>query len=185
VTNNDNSMRKKVTIDIWAANRWGLFLLAVSAVLLLVPYFLMSSWSYFLEQLTNGWAILVFCFSLVAGVFLHEGIHGLTWGLTNRNFHNVSFGIIRKYITPYCHYSEPMSRSKYILGAVMPFLLLGIVPAVWGLMVMNVWIIFFAIFFIAGAAGDLWMIGLILKENPKAQFLDHPSEAGFFVIENE
>jgi hypothetical protein len=37
---------------------------------------------------------------------------------------------------------------------------------------------------ISGATGDFWMIWLTLKEDPKALFLDHPSVAGFFVIDN-
>ena len=39
------------------------------------------------------------------------------------------------------------------------------------------------IFFIASAAGDIWMTWLLTKENPKSMVLDHPSEAGFYIID--
>lgn len=41
------------------------------------------------------------------------------------------------------------------------------------------------IFFIAAAAGDIWMTWLLTKENPKSLVLDHPSEAGFYIIDEE
>ena len=41
------------------------------------------------------------------------------------------------------------------------------------------------IFFIAAAAGDIWMTWLLTKENPKSMVLDHPSEAGFYIIDEE
>ena len=37
--------------------------------------------------------------------------------------------------------------------------------------------------FIAAAAGDIWMTWLLTKENPKSMVLDHPSEAGFYIID--
>ena len=33
------------------------------------------------------------------------------------------------------------------------------------------------------AAGDIWMTWLLTKENPKSMVLDHPSEAGFYIID--
>ena len=44
------------------------------------------------------------------------------------------------------------------------------------------WLLFGLIFF-AAAAGDIWMTWLMLKEPKDALFLDHPSEAGFYVME--
>jgi len=41
------------------------------------------------------------------------------------------------------------------------------------------------IFFIAAAAGDIWMTWLLTKENPKSMVLDHPSEAGFYIIDED
>ena len=39
------------------------------------------------------------------------------------------------------------------------------------------------IFFIAAAAGDIWMTWLLTKEDRHSLVLDHPSEAGFYIIE--
>ena len=34
-----------------------------------------------------------------------------------------------------------------------------------------------------GGAIDIWMTWLLTKENPKSMVLDHPSEAGFYIID--
>ena len=41
------------------------------------------------------------------------------------------------------------------------------------------------IIFISAAAGDIWMTWLLTKEDPKNMVLDHPTEAGFYIIEEE
>ena len=46
-------------------------------------------------------------------------------------------------------------------------------------------ILFLVPFFIAAAAGDIWMTWLLTKENPKSLVLDHPSEAGFYIIDED
>lgn len=176
-------MQREVSIDIVKASMFSILLMLIAAVVFTVPFFLIWQW----REVFNALGlqdIILFIAALLLGVVLHEGIHGLTWGIVNRDFRPISFGVIWKFLTPYCHYSKPMSRNNYIWGAIMPFLLLGILPAVLSLFTGNVLLLVLGIIFISGAAVDLWMTWLILKEDPKATVLDHPSEAGFFVIDN-
>ncbi|MBQ3635846.1 MAG: hypothetical protein II951_09560 [Bacteroidales bacterium] len=44
--------------------------------------------------------------------------------------------------------------------------------------------LFFGLISIASATGDLWMMLLLRKEKSGSLILDHPSEAGYYVIEN-
>lgn len=174
-------MQRKVSIDIIAANKFAILLLFLSAVVFCVPFFLLWTW----EEITiNSTISFAFLIALFLGILLHEGIHGFTWGLVNHNFRPVSFGVIWKYLTPYCHYSEPMLRNNYIWGAITPFIFLGLIPAVCSLFLGRFELLVLGLIYISGAAGDLWMIWLILKEDPKAMVLDHPSEAGFYIIDN-
>ncbi|MGI6231359.1 MAG: DUF3267 domain-containing protein [Prevotella sp.] len=175
--------RRKVAIDIIAANKFSIGVLLLVGTVFTVLFFLLWPWKETLQQF--AYQALLFAVVLFLGIPVHEGIHGLTWGLVNRNFRKVSFGVIWKYMTPYCHYSEPMSRCKYIVGAVMPFIFLGLVPIAYALWSGSFLWLLFGIIFIGGATGDLWMTLLILKEPRDALFLDHPSEAGFYVIEND
>lgn len=175
-------MLRKVSIDIIAASKFAILLFVLSAVVFCVPFFLLWTWK---EIVQNSTFSIAFLIALVLGVPLHEGIHGLTWGLVNRSFKPVSFGVMWKYLTPYCHYSEPMPRNHYIWGAITPFIFVGLIPAVSSLFIGNIELLLLGLIYISGAAGDLWMIWLILKEDPNAMILDHPSEAGFFIIDNE
>jgi hypothetical protein len=45
--------------------------------------------------------------------------------------------------------------------------------------------LFFGLLYIAAAAGDIWMAWLLQKENPQSTVLDHPSEAGFYIYDEE
>lgn len=179
----DNTTRRKVAINIISANIFAFILAIVSAILMAIPFFLLHpDWLHhsYSSMSDDLWFILF----MILGVPIHEGIHGLTWGLVNKGgFRHVSFGVIWKYLTPYCHYSKPMTRGRYIAGALMPCLILGIIPAVASLFNGNIFWLAFGVIYISGAAGDLWMTWLILKEPKDAMFLDHPSEAGFYVIE--
>ena len=84
---------------------------------------------------------------------------------------------------PYCHCDEPMRIPGYMMGAMMPCVILGIIPSIVALLIGNLPLLAWGIFFIAAAAGDIWMTWLLTKENPKSMVLDHPSEAGFYIID--
>ena len=177
-------MSKKVSINIVSANVFALLLFVGCILVLGVPFTLIWPMHEISSHFTLSSANL-FLIAIVVGVFLHEGIHGLTFALLNRGgFRNVSFGVMWKYLTPYCHYSKPMSRNRYIAGALAPFLILGVVPSVWALFCGNPFLLVYGILYISAAAGDLWMVWLILKESPKSMILDHPSEAGFYVLDD-
>lgn len=179
----DHPTRRKVAINIISANIFALILGGVAGVVFAIAFFrLQPDW--FHRSISSVADIFWFLLAMVLGIPIHEGIHGLTWGLVNKGgFRHVSFGVIWKYLTPYCHYSEPMTRGRYIAGALMPCLILSIIPAVASLFNGNIFWLIFGIIYISGAAGDLWMTWLMLKEPKDAMFLDHPSEAGFYVIE--
>ena len=62
-------------------------------------------------------------------------------------------------------------------------LIVGVIPAIVALFIGSLPMLAWGIFFIAAAAGDIWMTWLLTKENPKSMVLDHPSEAGFYIID--
>ena len=88
-------------------------------------------------------------------------------------------------LTPYCHCNEPISLRYYQKAALMPCVLLGIVPTMVAMYISSLWLLALGVFFIAAAAGDLWMAWLLTKEDPRCKVLDHPSEAGFYLYPPE
>ena len=96
---------------------------------------------------------------------------------------SISFGVMWKLLTPYCHCDEPMHIPGYMMGAMMPCVILGVIPAIAALFIGSLPMLAWGIFFIAAAAGDIGMTWLLTKENPWSMVLDYPSEAGFYIID--
>ncbi len=179
---------RKVAIDIMKANVFGLILLVASTVVLLVPYFLLwpEQWSFdtVAGWLMDGWGYLLFFLLFLAGIVVHELLHGLAWSFfAPGGWRSISFGVMWKMLTPYCHCDKPMRIPGYIVGAVTPCVVLGIIPAIVGIVIGHLPTLIWGIIFIAAAAGDLWMTWLLMKENPRSMVLDHPTEAGFYILD--
>ncbi|HPR33193.1 MAG TPA: DUF3267 domain-containing protein [Prolixibacteraceae bacterium] len=112
----------------------------------------------------------------------HELIHGVVWALAaSRGFRSISFGILWKLVTPYCHCREPLQVKHYILGALMPALVLGFIPAIIALITGRLGLLIFGIFFTIAAVGDFMVIWLLRNEHRNTWVEDHPSEAGCFI----
>ena len=176
---------RKVTIDLKKANNFGFVVMGVVTVALAVPFFLI--WGlpvHSIGFIHNPW-LMLYCFiGMLAGIVLHELIHGITWACYAKSgWRSISFGVIWKMLTPYCHCSEPMGVRAYMLGSMMPCIILGILPAVAAMCTGDFLLLVWGISFIGAAAGDIWITWLLTKENPKSMVLDHPSEAGFYIID--
>ena len=176
---------RKVAIDIVKANIFAVVIMVVSAVVFLVPFFWIWVGKKPIGELLGGfgdWSV-TFIFVIV-GIVVHELIHGITWACYAKSgWKSISFGVMWKLLTPYCHCDEPMRIHGYMMGAMMPCIVLGVIPAVIALFIGSLPLLAWGIFFIAAAAGDIWMTWLLTKENPKSMVLDHPSEAGFYIID--
>lgn len=116
------------------------------------------------------------------GIVLHELIHGATWAIFLKDgFKSIKFGFISKYGTPYCHSKRPMKIKHYLLGGIMPSIILGLIPLVSGLIIGNFWVMLFGLLFTTSSIGDLMVCRLLITENLNDYAEDHSSEAGCYV----
>ncbi len=126
------------------------------------------------------WSAMLFCIGIFAGVAVHELIHGFTWmWATRSSFSHLRFGLLRGGV--YCHIDVPMSKRKYVVGALMPLLLLGVVPFLLSFATHSLWLMLFGAIFIGCAMGDVLIVWAIRKEPPDTLVYDHPSEPGCIV----
>lgn len=124
--------------------------------------------------------ILIFFISII----IHELIHGLTWSFSCKNkWKSIDFGFIWKYITPYCTCGEVLALKNYIMGALMPTIILGFIPYIIALFTGNESLMMYSILLVICGGGDLYMILLLLKYR-NVKVIDHPYLAGC-VIFNE
>ena len=126
---------------------------------------------------------LILLFIWLISLAVHELLHGFGWSLFCKDrFKSIRFGVIWSALTPYCNCKEPLGFGQYLLGAVLPLFILGFIPSAVALLLGNVYLLYFGALGIMGAGGDM-LISLSMRKYPKALFLDHPTECGFFAFE--
>lgn len=190
--NIEDYKKEKLTIDIVKANLYGILILIPVSLIYGIPFYLLhynDSTTLSLKELINNnenisifTLYLIFFSTIIIGIILHELIHGLTWSLfAKKRFKSIKFGVLWKMFTPYCHCKEPLLLKHYIMGAIMPAIVLGFIPAVYSIIFGNVAILIFGIFFTMAGAGDFLVINLIRNKNGNSLVQDHPSEAGCFI----
>jgi hypothetical protein len=132
-----------------------------------------------------GPVILIAVFIL--GAIIHELLHGLTWALfCKEGVKSIEYGIYWSLLTPYCHCREILSKSAYILGGIMPGLIMGFFPALWGLIIGNLLVFLFGLFFSMAASGDLLVLSMLLRHKKGDYVQDHPEKIGCYVfVKNE
>lgn len=122
-------------------------------------------------------------FLAIIGILVHELIHGIFFSkYASHGFKSIKFGVLWKTLTPYCHCKEPLKVKHYIVGVLAPLFVVGVLPAILGIVLGNLGLTIFGVFFSGAAAGDIMIYNLIKKENPEDYVQDHPSEAGCYIF---
>lgn len=192
MTNFEEYKKENLTVNLIWANIFGLLIVIPILLLFGLPYFLIWTSQFqpgnlrmLIPDFIVGQTVIIFVL-LLGGIVLHELIHGITWSrFTEKGFKSIRFGVLWKMLTPYCHCKEPLKVNQYILGAIMPSIILGIIPSVIAILIGNFGLLIFGIFFTMAAAGDFLIINLLRKENKDDLVLDHPSEAGCYIYRKE
>lgn len=123
---------------------------------------------------------------LLAGMVVHELIHGLTFSLfTSDGLKSVEFGFQWKAFAPYCHCKVPLESRHYKTSLVMPGLILGLLPAIIGLGTGSIMTFAYGWIFTLAAGGDLLMILLLRDVSPYSLVQDHPEKIGCLIYERQ
>ena len=116
-------IKYNLTVGVVAAN--------VLAILVMAPFIALALWIFHLTvpksaAAFTAWDGAVMLLMIIALIVIHELFHGLTWGcFAKTHLKSIDFGVIWSMLTPYCTCAEPLSRWQYILGCLMPTLVLG------------------------------------------------------------
>lgn len=176
--------QRDLTIGVLSAN--------IGAVAVTMPLILLAGWMYITVHPANEVrftlpSIGLFLALFLLAILLHEWIHGLTWGLfAKSHLRAISFGVIWQALTPYCTCSEPLTRGQYLLGGIMPTLILGILPAVFAILAGSLPLFLFSELMILGGGGDLLIIGKLLLYRSRGKevlYYDHPYACGLTAFE--
>jgi sterol desaturase/sphingolipid hydroxylase (fatty acid hydroxylase superfamily) len=175
-----------LTISIVKANLF-VFLLAIPVVAIGVLLFAWKNPISLLTPTPQGSLLFVVLFLVL--VVAHELIHGLTWSLyAEHHFKDIEFGFMKEYLTPYCTCTTPLLKSHYIMGALMPCVVLGIFPTAIGILLGSHLLFWTGIVMILTAGGDIMIVMKVLaykSQNGAEEILiyDHPTQAGSVIFE--
>ncbi|MCI6375897.1 MAG: DUF3267 domain-containing protein [Clostridiales bacterium] len=119
---------------------------------------------------------------MIVLMVIHELIHGITWGLFAENhWKDIEFGIIWKMLTPYCTCKSALTKLQYIIGGLMPTLILGFGLGLVAIIIGNMLLFLLAELMIFGGGGDFLIAGKLLMFRTKYKdciYMDHPTECG-------
>jgi hypothetical protein len=175
----ENYKKEKLTVNLVWANIFAILILIPIFFVFGIPYYLI--WHSKLDSDIGLDGLYIFG-AFILGIIVHELIHGIIWARYAKNgFKSMKFGVLWKMITPYCHCKEPLKVRHYIIGAIAPAIILGLIPSIIAIIIGNLELLIFGMVFTIAAGGDFLIINLIRKENKDDLVQDHPSEVGCFI----
>ncbi len=185
----DRDAWQEVTIPIREiVLRLGWWLVIVALVLCLPMVLLwgvpdLPAWPWpavWLGEIARGGALLLLAY--VVSVPIHEGLHALGMLVTGTPRSEITFGARILHGVVYVHCGAEMKLTAYRLVLILPVLVTGLLPAVWGLAGGSWWIVAYAYLMIVSAAGDLEMYWRLRKFPGDALTRDHPDLLGCEVL---
>jgi hypothetical protein len=121
----------------------------------------------------------VFIALLVTGALVHELIHALAWSIfARRPLSAIRIGIQWRSVAPYAHPRDPMPVGAYRAGAIMPAIVLGLVPAGVAIALGEPLLMAWSLLFVLAAGGDFVVLWLIRRLPRDRLVQDHPTRAG-------
>ncbi len=171
-----------ITMGALAANILSV-VIAIPFIAFFVMLFLLNGHEFWIDSFQMLFAFVIIFVLIV----VHELIHGITWAaFVKEGWKSISFGFIVEYLTPYCSCNQPMKKYQIIVGAIMPTIVLGFIPAIVAVFTGSTITLFVALMLIMGGGGDMIIIFKLLRFKSTAKdvlFIDHPYELGTAVFE--
>jgi pimeloyl-ACP methyl ester carboxylesterase len=174
------------TSTMLQANMIAILLVPIAFALFLGPFWLI--WGEFVTEAqgvmdTAVWlrAILIFLGSIV----VHELLHAIGYIYVGKaRWSEVKFGFSWRGLAPYAHCHAVMNMSAYRVAVMLPGIVLGITPAIVGLVVGSYWLTFFGAVMVMAAGGDLAVLLATRGVPATATVRDHPSKPGCEVLKD-
>jgi hypothetical protein len=193
---NTGSQDREISMPIIRAYRIALLLIPVLLLLFGIPYLLL--WMNSLSHKIVNFAQALFrdgrlgiltpylvkgTVAILVGIFLHELLHGMGWIVfAKKGFHSLQFGFMTPELAPYAHCKEPLPVYAYRVGIILPGLLLGFFPAIFGIVTGNFCWLCYGIFFTWAASGDFIMFWMIRHLKRNTLVMDHPDKLGCIIL---
>lgn len=147
------------------------------AIVVFIPLYLLYYWIWNVSVMdeSTGYVILL---GILIGMVLHELIHGVVAAkYADKGWGSVSFGVMWKYLAPYCHCKEPLMVNHYRAVILMPSIvafLFMIVATLCGLANL----VCISAIMLVGGIGDFTICYRLRKEAADVLVYDYPDKVG-------
>ena len=127
-----------------------------------------------------------YLFLLVIGyLFLHELLHGIGYVLGGCDRKNIKYGLALEKGILYCMAYQEVSKKNILLSLQMPFMVIGVITYIIGLVFNFKLLTFLSILNIMGAAMDIVMFLYILKLDMDVTYSEIDAPDKFVLISKE
>jgi len=189
---------REISIPMQEVYRLALIMLPLIFMLYLIPYliiwfrpFIKGIPDFFSSVFSKGGFHIIIPYiikgfiAFFTGIILHELLHALGWlPFTKHRFRSLRFGIKKPEMAPYAHCTESLPVNGYRTGILLPSIVLGLSPALYGIIKGSFPWLCYGIFFTWAASGDLIMFWRIKELKSTTMVMDHPEKLGCFITGN-
>lgn len=118
-------------------------------------------------------------------LFIHELLHGIGFRLSGAKEENIVYGIYleKSILVTLCR--QEISKKAILLSLIMPFMIIGIVTYIIGLIINNSYLIFLSIINLCGASMDFAMFLYILKLPKDVRYSESDNPTQFILISDD
>ena len=178
-----DTAERDLSISLAKANLVGIPLFLFSFLLVILTYDVAWGTASLLLSINEFMRVKTLIPLVISGVLLHEAMHAFGWMVFGRLPANaMKFGLELKTLTPYAHCKIPMRASAYRAGVVLPAVVLGILPAVAGVIMHEGVLTLFGALFLGAACGDLLCLWMMRGVRRDSLVRDHPTRAGCLIV---
>jgi hypothetical protein len=181
----DNYTKEELIFNPVRELLFGLFLFLITGLAFGIPFFLRwasyfhgffdyAEFSFIIRFMAINGILGIVIFIL--GIITHEILHGIFYALFLKNgIKSIKFGIVLKKGYAYCESKEVMRTNQFIVGLMMPTIILGIIPSTISIFTgsMALWI--FGLVFTMAGAGDMLILMKTIKDRNETWFENLPS----------
>lgn len=129
--------------------------------------------------------IILYIVALLLLFAVHEFIHIICFLLVGKaRIKDIEYGIDWKKMTLYAHSKIPLKINSFRIVAIMPGLILGLTPLIFGFILKNYYLGFLGAIHLSGSLGDLLIIWMLRKYNSSLYILDCKEKIGCIVLQN-
>jgi hypothetical protein len=121
---------------------------------------------------------LIYLSAFLAFVLANEFMAGIYWS----KYTEVKIKVTIKSLFRFCYCKEPIKIKNYIIGLIIPIIILGIIPLIMGMIYGNILVLGFGIIFISNGAGAIMIMYLLRKEDKNNWIKDMDSTIGLIIF---